>query len=583
MSVMAPAALARDLTRILSLLNKAARARRIYDPSNQAFRRMMRDLHQGLRALVEKADTLELRIRPTGLFYEDVCVLDAPNPDDSLAFAFYRDGMRRLAFHRGLTPGELEVFVDASASGFTYSGLGEDTVTYLWRHDLEHIQYLVVDTTIIDASEAPSDSAKEHLRPPSAAELDDAIDGLLRRIYGDTQEDVGVTSFSLDRSDFAAKQVAENLEAIDEMAPGFHPSRRFTVDPSYGRELLAELEREDDDRVALRAAHAVLHTVGAQRGGSAEARRLFEVLLKMYDAAIIDESLRLAGYILGGVARSPEGSERSGWLREALAETRLRQVALNVAASPQPDMPGLIAFFRACGSIASSTVLSVLPSFGAAEARRALADLVLELGTPEVGRLRELLQGERDFLAREAMYILIRSASPGARTVLAEAEHHPSPQVRRMLLENAHLLGSLQGLELAERLLDHAEPEVRSAAAQTLARFPGRAAAQFFEARVSKPNFDAEPVEVKTALLVGYATVSQSRALPIFARMVKRGDGLFTSRRTEDTAVAAVHALRQVRSAPRMLDILKKAAIFRNRRVREAAREVLEAMKAGRT
>ncbi|MEL6187789.1 MAG: HEAT repeat domain-containing protein, partial [Myxococcota bacterium] len=569
----APAAFVRDLNRALSLLDKAARARRIYHPGNQAFRRMMRDLHQGLEPLVNKVDTLELRIRPSGVYYEDGCVLEAPNPDDSLAFAFYRDGIRRIAFHRGLPPAELEVFVAAAASGFKFSGLGEDTVTFLWRHDLEHIQYLVVDTTITDATEAPPEAASDHQRPPSAAELDDAIDGLLRSIYGETQDDVGVTSFSLDRSDFAAKQIAESLDRIDDMAPGFHPLRRFTVDPAYAREILAELEREDEHRVALRAAHAVLRAVGPQQVGSTEARRLFEVLLKMYDAAIIDESLRLAGYILGGVLRTAESPERTAWLREALAEARLRQVASNVAAASDPDMPGLVAFFRACGPAASRTVLSVLSSFKAPENRRALSDVVLELGVPDTQRLRELLQGDREMMAREAMYILTRSRSPEARKVLAEAEHHPAAEVRTTLLENAHLLGSLEALELAERLLDDPDPRVQVAAAGALARFPGRASAQLFEARVLSEDLDAEPPEVKGALLAGYATVSQSRALPIFARLVKRGEGLFTSRRTEDSAVQAIRHLPLVRGAPRMLDILKKAAISRNRRIRETARE----------
>lgn len=582
MAVVAPIAFARDLGRTLSLLSRAARARRIYQPGNAALTRLLRDLAAGLEEALAQVEVIELRVRPGGLFYEDVLVLDAPNPDDSLAFAFYRDGIRRLTFHRGLRPDEVDVLVAAAASGFTYTGMGEDTVTYLWRHDLEHIRYLVVDTTIADASDLPDAASGDDARPASAKELDGAIDGLLRRIYGEGSEDVGITSLSVDRFDLPAKGIAEALDAVDEMAPGFHPPRHFSMSPAYGRELLTELEREDEHRVGLRAAHAVVHSARAQVSGTHECRRLFEVLLKMYDAAIIDENLRLGTFLLAGVARCPPTAERTSWLREALAETRLRQVAQNVAAGAHPDLPGLIAFFRAAGRSAVPIVLTVLPSFPEATDRRALADLVLELGVHSVDLVRDLIHAEQAFLAQDGMYILSRLGTPEAKAALSEAEYHPAAHIRIGLLENAKLLGEREGVELAARLLDDAEPRARVAAARTLARFPGRAVASVLEQRVHAPGFEDEPSEVKLALLAGYAVVCQGKALATLARFVKRGEGLFTGKRAEDTAAQAVRALRGIRGSPRALELLKRAATTRNRRVRDAAREVLKQMKEGR-
>lgn len=572
----APTAVAREIGRTLTLLTKAARARRIYQAGNAALVRIQRDLFVSIDQLLTKVDFIDLRIRPAGLYFDDICVLDAPNPDDSLAFAFYRDGIRRLAFHRGVTKEEVEVLVAAAASGFTYTGLGEDTVTYLWRHDLDHIQYLVVDTTIVDATELPEGQTRSEGPSRSAAELDGAIDSLLRRIYGDSAEDVAITSFSLDRSDIAAKQIAETLDNVDEMAPGFHPLRAFNVTPAYSREVLGELDREDDHRVGLRAAHAVLHSVRAQVSGSPESRRLFEVLLKMYDAAIIDENLRLASYVLAGVTRCPGTQERSSWLREALAETRLRQVAQDVAASTNRDIHGLIAFFRACGRPAVGTILAVLTAFQEPSERRALSDLVLELGLGELDRLRELLHGDQAFLAQEAIYILSRLESPDSANVLREAEHHPAPQVRIALLDSARLLGPRDAVELAARLLEDDEPRVRVMAARALARAPSRGVINLLEQRTQRPDFDEEESDVKVAILAGYALASQSRALPIIARLVKRGEGLLASKKAEDTAIQALRAIRGVKGAPRMLDILNRAAQSRKKRIRETATAVLQ-------
>lgn len=575
MAVVAPVAFARELGRTLNLLAKTARARRIYQSNNAALQRMQRDLAVGFETLLRHVPSIELRIRPSGMFYEDICVLDTPNPDESLAFAFYRDGIRRLGFQQGIRPDEVEALIGAAASGFIYTGLGEDTVTYLWRHDLEHIQYLVVDTTIVDATEIP-DGPTGNLKPRSAQELDGAIDGLLRRIYGERSEDVGVSSFTLDRSDIAAKAIAEQLDRVDEMAPGFHPLRRFNLTPAYAREVLEELERETDHRVSLRAAHAVLHSVRAQAEGSDEERQLYEVLLRMYDAALIEENLRHAGYVLAGVARCPSTPQRTMWLQQALDEARLRQVAQNVAAAADRDLAGLLTFFRACGQAAVTTILAVLPSFQEPSDRRALADLAVSLGIQRLELLQELLHGEQNYLAQEALYILGKVGSPEAQAIIKQAEYHLSPQVRITLLRSARALGDGPAVELGARLIEDLDARVRVAAAELLTLMPSRAVGNLLEARLNDgAAFEKEPAEVKRALLVAYATSAQTRALPIFNRIIKRGDGLFTSRTAEEGAMQAILAVSVIR-APRTVELLKRAAVSRSKRVRETARQVLE-------
>lgn len=581
MATVGSPAFARELGRTLSLLAKAGRARRIYQPGNAALVRLLRDLTAGLEAALEKVEVIDLRVRANGLFFEGACVLDSPNPEESLAFALYRDGIRRLAFYRGLRPEEVEVLVAAAASGVTSTGLGEDIVTYLWRHDLEHIQYLVVDTTIVDANagSSPTSSSQDI---PAPTDIDFAIDALLRNIYGEARDDVGITSMSLDLSDISAKQIAESLDTIDDMAPGFHPQRSFTMTPAYAREVLAELEREDEHRVAVRAGHAVLHSLRTQVAGSPEQLRLFEVLLQMYDAAIIEGNLRLASFLLFGVSRCPSTQERDAWLGEAVAETRLRQVAQNTAATAEPDLDSLIVFLRTCGRCAVGTILGMLPSLPEPSGRRALTDLVLELGVDDLDRIRSLLGSEQVFVAQEALYLLDRLGSPEAQALLLEAAHHPSSQVRIALLELAPGIDEDMGFQAAARGLEDADPKVRIAAARALSRIPGRAVAARLEERIQSPAFEVETSEVKLALLVSYALTSQSRALPVLSRLVKSGEGLLAGRRAQDTAIQALKALRGVRGSPRILRIFERAARARRRRVREAARALLSEMEAGR-
>lgn len=564
---MLPEAPHRELGRVLGLMARAARSRRLYPTGSPAFDRMIEDVHNGLLSLLDARDLLELAVRPTGLWFDGHPVLEAPNPEESLPFGLYRDGIRRLGFLPGLSVGEVRVVVDAAAAGFGSSPLGEDTVTFLWRHELEHVRYVVIDTVIVEAGESPGEDAP-------ASPLDGAIDALLRDIYGAPSPDIGVGSVSLDRSDIDARKVAERLDAVDEMAPGFFPPRRFPLAPAYAEELRAELEREDEHRLGLRAGHAVLD---ALKSGSARGPRLFDALLRMHDGALFGGNLRLSAFLVAGVRRLPPSPGREDWIRQALAEPRLRPVAQGTQ-----DLRGLLDLFRAGGRDVVPLLLSLLPSFEEPADRRAIADLVLELGVPDVARLADLVKSDQAFVARDAVYILARLADPGAKEALLEAEHHPSPNVRLALLEEAPTLAAADRLELTTRALDDPDPAVRVMAVRGLVRIPSAGVDRLLEQRVTNPSFETEPKEVQLALLVGHTLLSQSRALPLLARWVKRGEGRFSGRKAETTAVLAVRALRGLRDSSGGRALLERACAAKNRRVRETAQWVLTDAARGR-
>ncbi|MCK6550405.1 hypothetical protein L6R52_31500 [Myxococcota bacterium] len=562
------------MARALATFSRTARARQLYRSNNTMLKRMMADLTAAFTTLLDELGEISLKVRPDSIIFDDEIVLEEPNPDESIPFAFYRDGLRRLDLSQGIEEKELEVLVGATADGFSHSGLGDDVVSYLWRHELEHVRYMVVDTTIVDA--APGEAASPSTE---AYDLDAQIDGLLSSIYGrGSQDDVGPRTVRVDASDISAKQIAETLDGVDEMAPGFHPARVLIDPPPYAKELLAELELEDENAIARRAAEAGLDALGSGLVVE-EAEVIGESLLRLYDSSLVSGGYAVAATIVRGMrelALLDVSRERAdAWLSEAVQEARLRQViaVLQAAESEELARP-IFELFESLGPPGVPAILALLPGVQDPTRRGRLGEIAARIGIDDLSPVASLLANEQSYVALEAVQILTRLGTPASEDLLSSALDHPQAPVRLALLQTIDRLPKARQLVMAMQLLDDPELEVKIKAAQILGTIRDIQAIRAIEARVKDPSLLAAPFALKQAYLGAYVALSQVKGLPLLAKFFQDGGGILAKKDAEELAIAAAHALGTL-ATPGAVAALKKAATFLNMRVRDAASEAL--------
>jgi hypothetical protein len=562
-----------EVARAMQAFARAARARRLYAPNNAALVRIIGDLNAIFDALLSDLGELKLRFRGDAILFGEHRVLEEPDPDDSIPFAFFRDGIRTLELSRGLSAHELEVLLSASREGFDSTALGDDIASYLWRHDLEHVHYVVVDGGMVDADD-------EDVDPTEPEEnLDDQITRLLLDIYG-RESEVGHVITHLDAADLDAKSISDRLDRVEEMSPHFHPARGFLEPFAYTPALMTELKAEDEARVGARIILASLEAI-ASTDETADQHVIAESLLRLFDQSVMGGEFSVAAKIVSGMRGLEElpSAEQTvrDFLSQATAEARLQQVASSIErVGTNEGLQSAVELFHACGPSAVPALIHLLPVVEDPARRRALTELAATIGINDLEPVRALLESEQAFVAREGVHLLSRlPAGPETGTLLALALNHPAPPVRQELLRIAPQLPHDTALELARRLLDDKEPEVVVQAAEVLGRSQEPRAGALLHVRVQRPEFAAGPLAVKVAILSAYAQLIPTKAFAVLGEMLRKGEGLLASKHAEELAIAAMFALAGIR-ATGVLKELEKASKSLKPRLREAAQQAMD-------
>lgn len=565
----ASSAIVRDVTKAVQSFARTARARPLYGANNKALIKMMDEVVKAFDTLFRSTDEVQLKIGPDSFTFDDVAVFSDEKSEVSVPFLFFRDGIRRLEFAHGVTRQELETLIDAIGQAMGGRGsMDDDIVSYLWRHEMEHLRYVTVDTTITDTGTADITGDME-------VDLDTQIDAIIQAVYGASDGGEFGRAIHIDGSELDAKKLADALGSVNELAPGFCPPRNFLSSPDYADSLVGEVEWESDLSLAEQAANVACEAF-ARGTSNLDTKSIVEALLRMFDAAILAERIGLAQQILDWVKEVGDAPQVSGFLSEALSEARLR--LLSIYAEGNADrQTEVMRFLRASGRAVVPALVALVPSLTEPAQRRAFSELAMDLGMEDVEPIFSLLESEQGFVAAEALHMLARMKRLNRRAA-REAIRHPKPQVRLGLLQLVDQMEEEVAEEAVLELLEDSELRVKAEAVNLLDRFETPRTRAAIESMLSRDGFEDAKPPVKNALLAAYVKVAGRHAFDRLEEIIKSTDRRLTRKPQEELGVAAVLAIASLPNS-KSVSILKKACLSRNKKVRERARQELSKLR----
>jgi HEAT repeat protein len=515
-------------------LGKTFRAYQLYDENNPVRRRFIEQLRSEFTRLWQEHERLVVRIDEDHIYLGDAEVYKSESRNDSLAFLFFKDGVREITFVPGIETDELESFLGVLQRARKLVPEGDDLLTVLWEADLRFFQYQYVDLLAegVALPEAGPGATQVELQRALEGEDEEIAKQAERAEAGAAekqappqtvkQDDFNPTLYSLDRREMEQLQTELRKEAqrdtrgdvlnalFDRLEEPANRERQSTI-----LRILATLLPNFLSRGALVPATAVLQ----------ELRRL-EIAAGAFDEQRIQESRAILDRI-----SAPEAIQE---LIQALFDGTIRASAAQLNGFLQFLRGGALApLLRASETVEHKELQDVLRKavHGIADRNRSAVVRLLEEDDAVLAAGAARLAGDMQ----------IAEAGPALTRLLS----HPDAAVRLAAVEAAVTLKASTVATALVQTLEDPEREVRIAAAKALGALQHRPAAKALVSIVKGRFIRTADISEKVAVFEAYGIVAEADGLEVLDELLN-GKGFLGKREPTDIRAAAALALGRI-------------------------------------
>ena len=121
------------------------KAFRLYEANHPILSKFLEKLRNDFEHFFNEFDSFSLQVGEHRLFYRGKVVYENQDIKESLAFVFFKDGIRELQFLKGLEFKEIVDFLNIVRRSDFLNRMEDDLVTLLWEKDFSHITFTTVD------------------------------------------------------------------------------------------------------------------------------------------------------------------------------------------------------------------------------------------------------------------------------------------------------------------------------------------------------------------------------------------------------------------------------------------------------
>ncbi|HSL70554.1 MAG TPA: HEAT repeat domain-containing protein [Longimicrobiales bacterium] len=554
---------ASDVANLLIALDKAVRARRLYQSNNPVYHTFINGLRDAFVRLWERTNILTVGVEEHGFVWEEQLFRAVGEGRDNLPFLFYKDGIRYLTF-LPMFEEEVERFLGVVHQARALDqNSDDDMVTLLWEREFAAFQYSFVDALseglVMPAAVAlrqleqvdPTAVASDVQRSPADAEAQPFA----------VEQGKPPVAASISRGDFE--------ETLYFLEPAELEYLREEVEKEWQRDLKADVLNALFDRLEDRMPER-----------QTEVLRILRQLLPAYLAR---GDLRSASTILtelnaileAGDVLGPEQQQQTRELFDELSDPAVLTQLLRSLEQGAIDPTGaeLGVFLRHLGSKALALLIRATETTEVEALQARLRIAVEHLARAHPDTLIELVASDDEIIAIGATRLAGQAALPSAGPAVASLLRRTSAPIRRAAVEALVQIKSGAALEALQVALDDPDRDVRVTSARGLAALKYQPARARLEAVLARGELRSADLTEKIAFFEALGAVGNADSVALLDKLLN-GKNLLRQKQPPEIRACAAMALGRLGS-PASRAALERATTETNPLVRSAVAKAL--------
>jgi hypothetical protein len=490
------------------------KAFRLYEANHPILSKFVERLRKDFDQYFGEFDSFSLQIGEHRLHYRGNVVYENEDVKESLAFVFFKDGIRELQFSKGLEFKEMMDFLNIVRKSDFLNRMEDDLVTLLWEKDFSHITFTTVDE-FLDGSSTFVPATEEDLIKGSE--------------YTGALEEGPQEEADEEQAESSQVPMREGLQQVINPAPGQSLVQACQLTPEESEVIHRDAQQEEQaDYIYVLIDNLIeilLHLgedVDAYENMISYFDRVIEYLLEQKEVGKAVALLKSLNETMESIMmKDKQIFAIQRILEECSSPHSVELLGKAMKGNGEVKSEPILQYFQFLTKQAVEPLCILLGELESGKWRKAICDQLTELSREEIQLLSKFLSDHNPLLVCQILNILGRIGDPSTVKYLGNLVTHRDLKVREETLQVLDKFGE-KGKDLIQKYLVDPVSGIRAKAALLFARHTKEKAIEPLTEIILSEDFYKRDYREKASFFKALGETKSEEVIPILKRIAKK-------------------------------------------------------------
>lgn len=506
---------------------------RLYESNHPILSKFLERLKRDFENYFEEFDSFSLQVGEYNLYFKGKVVYESDDIKESLAFHFFKDGIREIRFLKGLEFEEIVDFLNIVRKSDFINRLEDDLVTLLWERDFSHIIFTTVDEFL---------DGKDGSVPATIEDLNTKLEF---KISLETEHEDGGTELKDDESDSLAIDTLNQSLNLSVRSPLIQVCQLTTEEMEAIYEEVRREEQPDFLHLIENLIEILLHLgedVDAYENMISYFDRLIESLLQQKRLDIALEVLKTLSNTMESIVLRDKQIFAIKRILDNPSKPHLVELLAKLLNENGINAETVIQYFGFVTQKATETLCLILKEIKSGKWRKFICDKIALFCKDDITPITKFLSDSDPLFVCHIIYIIGKIGNPISLKYLASLTKHIDRKVREEVMYVIYRFGE-KGSELIKRFLNDSDKDIRMKASILFARMAKEKAFGPLKEIILSKDFYKADYQEKSTFFKALAETGSKEVIP-FLRKIANKRRIFQRAKWKEMRICARNTLK---------------------------------------